>query len=165
MKILPILILFFSTLFITAQPKMEMTPNGFAPVEFKTPNKPTEKLIEAIKAWAPFYNKRGYDVYEVTENSISVDAMRENAYFYRHLGERYDYNIKYCVKITFNENKTYTVAFSVKEVYAKHALTQTTIADFYTPDGKRKEGFDDVKPSLENTANKIVKSVTDFIAR
>lgn len=164
MKILPVLLLFFST-FLAAQPKMEMTPNGFAPVEFKTPNRPAEKLIETIKAWAPFYNKRGYDVYDVTENSISVDAMRENAYFYRHLGERYDYNIKYGVKITFNDNKTYTVVFSVKEVYAKHALTQTTIADFYTPDGKLKEGFDDVKPSLENTAGKIVRSLTDFIAR
>ena len=165
MKILPAILLFFSTLLLTAQPQMEMTPKGFAPVEFKTPQRPNEKLIEAVKAWAPFYNKKGYDIYDVTENSISVDAMREYAYFYRHLGERYDYNIKYGLKITFNENKTYTVVFSVKEVYAKQTLTQTTIADFYTPDGKLKEDFDQVKPSLENTANKIVKSLSDFIAR
>lgn len=163
MKILCSLILLCSSFLLSAQPIMEMTPNGFPSVVFKTPDRPKEKLIEAVKAWAPFYNKKGYDVFDVTENSISVDGFKEYAYFYRNLGERYDNNIKYNLKITFNDDKTYTVVFSVKEVYAKQTLTKTTIADFYTPEGKIKEGFDDVKPSLEATANRIVKSLADFI--
>src|SRR6187402_3767457 len=124
MKIFFTIMLFFTTLLITAQP-MEMTAKGFPPVEFQTPNKTNEKLIEAVKAWAPFYNKKGYDVYDATENSISVDGMKENAFFYRNLGERYDSNIKYGLKIIFNENSTYTVTFLVKEVYAKQVLTKT----------------------------------------
>lgn len=165
MKILSAFFLFFATISLSAQVKMEMTPAGFAPVEFKSPNRPTEKLIEAVKGWASTYNRKGYDVYDVTENSVSVDAIREFAYFYRNLGERYDYNIRYTLKINFREDKTYTVTFSVKESYAKQTLVQTTIADFFTPDGKLKDDYIDVKPSLEHTAGKIVKSLSDFLAR
>ena len=163
MKLLPAFLLFFSITFATAQQKPELTPQGFAPIEFQTPNKPPQKLIEAAKAWAAYYNKRGYDVYDVTENSLSIDALKEYAYFYRNLGERYDYNIVYTLKVVFGEDKTYALTFLVKEIYAKQALTKTTVADFFTPDGKLKEDFEEVKPSLENTVEKIVNSFSRFI--
>jgi hypothetical protein len=160
---------FFSALFLlltislSAQPVLEMTPQGFAPVTLSSPSKPLQKLIEAATAWAPYYNKKGYDIYDVTANSITIDAWKDNAYFYRNLGERYDYNILYSLKVVFNADGTYTLTFSVKDIYAKEVLVQTTIADFFTPEGKLKEDFLEVKPSLENTANKIVKSFADFI--
>lgn len=141
-----------------------MTPRGFEPIAFTTPNKTNDKLIDAAKNWADYYNKKGYDVYDVTENSLSIDAWKDNAYFYRNLGERYNYNIKYTLKVLFNTDRTCTLTFFVKEVYAKTVLTKTTVADFFTPDGKLKEDFEEVKPSLENTANRIVKSFSEFIA-
>ena len=146
-----------------AQPKPEMTPSGFAPIEFTTPNRPMEKLIEVAKSWAPYYNKKGFDVYDVTENSLKIDGFRTNAYFYRSLGETYSYNIKYTLAVVFNANKTYTVTFALKESYAKEALVKTTVADFFTPDGKLKDDFIEVKPSLERTVETIIKSFTNFI--
>ena len=140
-----------------------MTPQGFAPVTLETPRKTNEKLMEAARAWAPFYNKKNYDIYDVTENSLSIDGWKENAYFYRHLGERYDYNIKYTLKVVFNTDKTYTITFFLKEVYAKEVLVKTQVADFFTADGKLKEDFEEVKPSLENTVEKILKSFSGFI--
>lgn len=149
----------------TAQPALELTPQGFSPITIESPNKPPEKLIEAAAAWAPYYNKKGYDVYDVTANSLSIDARKDNAYFYRNLGERYDYNIRYSLKVVFNADKTYTLSFSVKDIFAKEVLVQTTISDFFTPEGKLKEDFLEVKPSLENTANKIIKSFAEFIVQ
>lgn len=163
MKLLSILFVLFS-LPVLAQPELEMTPRGFAPITLPAPDKPLEKLIEAATAWAPFYNKKGHDVYDVTANSITIDARKENAYFYRNLGERYDYHIVYSLKVVFNTNRTYTLTFAVKEIYAKEVPVQTTVADFFTPEGKLKEDYLEVKPSLELTANKIVKSFASFIA-
>lgn len=164
MKSFLYIFIFFATTISFAQPKVEMTPRGFESVEFATPNKTNDKLIEAVKNWADYYNKKEYDVYDVTQNSVTIDALKENAYFYRNLGERYDYNITYTLNVVFNADKTYTLKFSVKEVFAKKVLTKTTVADFFTPDGKLKEDFEEIKPSLENTANKIIKSFSEFIA-
>lgn len=142
----------------------EMTPQGFAPITFETPKKTNQKLIEAAKDWAPYYNKKGYDIYDITENSLSIDGWKTNAYFYRHLGERYNYNIRYTLKIVFNTDKTYTITFILKEVYAKEILVKTQLADFFTPEGKLKDDFTAVKPSLENTVEKILNSFSSFIA-
>lgn len=163
MKILfRFLFLLFSTL-ILAQAKPEMTPKGFAPIEFTTPNRPVEKLIEASKSWAPYYNKKGFDVYDVTPNSLKIDGYKTNAYFYRNLGETYPYNIRYTLEIVFKADGIYTVTFSLKESYAKEALVKTTVADFFTPDGKLKDDYTEVKPSLERTAENVIKSFTNFI--
>lgn len=146
-----------------AQPKLELTPQGFLPIEITRPNKTNEKLVELSQSWAAQYNKEGYDVYDATENSLSIDGVRENAFFYRNVGEAFYHKITYTLKITFGE-KTCTMAFSVKEIYARKILLETTIADYFTPDGKLKEDMDEVKPSLESTANKIIKSYVNFIS-
>jgi hypothetical protein len=148
-----------------AQPKTEMTPQGFPAVELPTPNKPHEKLIELTKAWASYYNQDGYDVFDVTDNSATVGALKINACFHRSLGVLYDYNIRYTLKIVFSKEKTYTLKFSANEFYADDILTKTNIPDFFTTDGKIKEDFEEVKPSLERTANKIIESYSNFIAR
>lgn len=149
---------------IWSQPKLKMTPNGFAPVELPTPNFINEKLIEKSKSWAAYYNKNGFDVFNVTENSLTISALNENAYFYRNIGVTYSYNIRYNMTIVFKDNNTYSLTFEVKEIYAKEVLVQTTIADFFTPDGKLKEDYKEVKPSLEKTVNRIVKSYSSYIA-
>ncbi|HLA56969.1 MAG TPA: hypothetical protein VK623_12765 [Flavobacterium sp.] len=145
-----------------AQPKLELTPNGFAPIEIPKPNKAPEKIIEASKGWADYYNKKEHDVYDVTDNSLSIDAMKDNAFFYRNLGETYQYRIKYTLKVEFLE-KTLRLSFIVKEIYTKQTLTKTTVSDFFTPGGKLKGDFEEVKPSLERTANDIINSFANFI--
>ena len=157
-----IMLLFISVLW--SQPKVEMTPRGFAPVEIPTPNITLEKLIQNSKAWAAFYNKNPYDVYNVTENSLAIDGLIENAYFYRNLGETYYYNIKYTLLIVFKDDNKYTLTFTIKEIFAKEVRVKTTIADFFTPDDKLKEDYKEVKPSLERSANKLIKSYADYIA-
>lgn len=141
-----------------------MTPDGFLPLNYKTPAKPLEKLIELSKAWAGFYNKDGYDVTEVTENSLTVTALKLTACYYYNLGVRYDYNVRYTLKINFKKDQTFTILFTPMEFYANEVLTKTKISDFFTPDGKLKNDFKDVKPSLEITGEKIVKSYLNFIS-
>ena len=158
------LFLLFSCAPIWSQPLMEMTPKGFTQISFKTPNKTLEKLMELSKAWPSAYNKESYDITNVTENSITVTALKSSAAYYYNVGVRYDYNIRYELKVVFNVDKTFTLTFNPKEFYANEVLTKTTVADFFTPEGKLKDDFIDTKPSLEATAERIVRSYINFIS-
>ncbi|MES2410445.1 MAG: hypothetical protein V4535_03275 [Bacteroidota bacterium] len=155
--------LFFCIALCSAQIKFEITPQGLLPLELNTPNRPIDQLIELSKAWAPYYNKVGYDVSDVTQNSLTIDGRVENAFYSYNVGVKYNYDIRYSLKIQFTENQKYTIRISVKEIYAENVLTKTTLTDFFTAEGKLKDDFRDAKPSLENTINKILNSYTNFI--
>ncbi|OOG76094.1 hypothetical protein [Flavobacterium sp. A45] len=157
--------LFFWIVVSSAQTKLELTPKGFAPLEIEMPNQPINKLIEQSKEWARYYNEKGSDVFDVTENSLTIEARYENAYYYWNLAVKYNFDIKYSLKIVFGENQKYTLTFTVKEIYTDRVLMKTTVVDFFTSEGKLKEDFKDSKPSLENTVNRIIKSYINFIAQ
>jgi len=165
MKVFLKIIVFCCTSISLAQTNLELTPRGFATIEVSTPDKINEILIQAAKNWAQTYNKKGADIYDVTSNALSIDALRSNAYFYRNLGETFQYTIRYTLKINFLPEKKYTISFSVKEIYDNQRLLKMTVADFFTPEGTLKEDFEEVKPSLEKTANSIVSSFSNYIAR
>jgi hypothetical protein len=159
------LALFFWFALSSAQAKLELTPQGFMPLDIKTPDRPLDQLIQTSKSWAPYYNKNGADVTEVTLNSMTIEARIENAFYSYNVGVKYNYDIRYALKIVFNKDRTYTLKIAVKEIYAENVLLKTTTADFFTAEGKLKDDFRDAKPSLENTINRIVKSYVEFMAR
>ena len=155
------LILLLVTSLAAAQ-QFELTPRGFEPVEIERPNRPNEKLIERTKAWADFYLKQQYDIYNVTTNSLDIDVYKENGFFYHNLGELFSHRIKYTIKIEFAD-QTCRLQFSVREIYAKKTLLKMTPQDFFAPDGQIKEDMDEAKSSLEKTANNALTSYIKFI--
>lgn len=165
MKNLLKIILFFCTVMSTAQTKLELTPKGFEPIKIEMPNKLMSELINQSKEWAPYYNINGFDVFDVTQNSLSIEALNVNAYSNYNIGVRYWYDIKYNLKIVFDEDKKYTLTFTVKEIYTDKVPLKSKLTDFFTSGGKLKEDYKEIKPSLENTVNKIVNSYINFIAR
>lgn len=164
MKHFRTIVMFFCIALCSAQTKLEITPQGLLPLELKTPNRPIDQLLELSKSWAPYYNKKECDVSEVTQNSLLIEARVENAFYSYNVGVKYNHDIRYSLKILFKEDQTYTLTISVKEIYAENVLMKTTLADFFTTEGKLKDDFRDAKPSLENTINKIVRSYTNFIS-
>lgn len=164
MKKLPALLFLFFSTFVWSQEKVELTPNGFAAVEIPKPGKPMEDLMALADNWGYFYNKKGHDTYDVTTNSMTIDAMRKNAFYFMNVGQQVVFKIKYSLKIEFADNKC-ILKFSVKEIYNNDKVIQSTIADYFTPDGKLKEGYEEVKPSLEKTANDILQSFANYISR
>jgi len=157
--------LFFWMVVSSGQTKLELTPKGFIPLEIETPNQPIDKLIEQSKGWASYYNKNGSDVFDVTKNSLTIEAPYEYAYYYWNLGVKYNFDIKYSLKVVFGEDQKYTLTFIVKEIYIDNVPIKTTVANFFTSEGKLKDDFKDAKPSLEITVNKIIRSYINFIAQ
>ena len=145
--------------------ELELTPGGFAPVTIAKPSKTNEKFIEKARSWAISVNSDNqypYDVYDVTENSFKIDAHRENAFFYRNRGEAYFHRIKYTMAVVLSEN-AYTVNFTIKEIHTSNRLTEMTVADLYTAEGKLKDDYLDAEPSLEKTVNSIIRSFASFV--
>ncbi|OYU80570.1 MAG: hypothetical protein CFE23_08805 [Flavobacterium sp. BFFFF1] len=155
------LICFCTLLF--AQPKMELTASGFSSMEFPMPDVPLENLIETAKGWASNYNRNGYDVYDEKPNMLKIDAVKENGFYYMNRGQKFVFKIKYTLAIVF-EAKVYKLSFAVKEIYGKDdTAVKSGISGYFTNEGQLKEGFDDVKPSLEYTAERIVGSFVEAI--
>ena len=166
MKATITLVLLCITSVVFSQIKMEMTPKGFATVKIDRPAKTLEKLIEKTQSWASYYNRNNrysFDVYDISENTVSIDAFKENAFYYRNRGEAYQHRIKYSMRVEFIES-FYTITFAVKDIYSGNNITKLTVAEFYASDGRLKEDYEEVKPSLEYTANSIINDFATFLA-
>lgn len=157
------LILLITCILQAQPPKLVLTPGGFDPVKVTVPQTPNEKLVELTRQWAIEAN-RSYDVdvTEVTGNSLTVTSFRNNGFIYRSKGETYQHKIKYQMKFSFSGD-FYTVTFSVPEIYSNEVLLKYTLPDYFDSKGNIKEGYTDMKPSIESTANTLVNSHYNFI--
>jgi len=149
---------------VTAQQKLELTASGFAPVTFSVPERDMLDRVDIVTRWASKQNRKGYDVVRDSDQSIRVEARRDNAFFYRNRGEEFAFRIRYEMLIRFSGTEC-TVTFSVKEIYGKGQLVETQLSDYFLDDGRLKSDFIDVKPSLERTANGLLKSLYDALQR
>jgi hypothetical protein len=163
MKKLFTLLCFLAYAFANAQPPaMELQPYGFDPIVVTIPSTGNEKLIELSKEWAAKYNDEGADVTPVAGNSVVITALKRNAFYYRNNGVPYDHMIQYTLKIVFSQN-SYTLVFSVDDIYHDDVLLKYKIPDYFTSEGDLKEGYEEIKPSLESTVNNLVKSHYNFL--
>lgn len=163
-KILTLLCLFIAVT-VKAQPNLELTPRGFEPVEAEVPATPNEKLITTSESWAKEFNRRqkGVDINGITANSMTISAFKKNAFFIRSKGEMFEYAIHYTLKIKFNVS-SYTLQFIVNDIYTNgDKLVKYKLPDYFTSDGNLKEGYSDLKPSLERTVNEIVTSHYNYL--
>jgi len=166
-----LLFIFFVTLASAQPPRLELEPRGFAPVDVQIPATSNEKLIEVTKAWANEYNnrrstgnrRRGYDVTDETTNALTIHAYKRNAFFYRERGMAFNHSIDYSLRLNFYETY-YTIQFTVESIYIDNdKLIESDIQDYFTSDGKLKEGYDELETSLEDNVNEIVESHYNFV--
>lgn len=149
-----------------AQPSLELGPSGFAPITVSIPATPNDKFIELTRSWAQEYNRgnnRGYDITDVTDNSITITSYKKNAFYYRDRGESFNHSIGYTMKLDFAEG-SYTVAFSVNDIYVDNdKLLNYKIPDYFTDEGRLKDGYTALDTSLEKNVNEIVMSHYNFL--
>ncbi|NUY81996.1 hypothetical protein HUK80_13915 [Flavobacterium sp. MAH-1] len=160
-----LLLLAFSPIF--SQIRMELTPQGFPSQVIAKPSVPSDKLIESVRNWVATYNEKneyGYDITEVSESGMTIDAYKRNAFFYRNKGEAYQHRIRYTMVLEFTPDNI-KIKFAVKEIYDQKKLLELAVADFFRPDGKLKADYLDAKPSLEKTVNGIVNNFAEYMSR
>lgn len=165
MKVL-ISLLFFFILAQAQPPRLELAPGGFEAISIPFPATPTEKFIELTQSWAAEFNRRedGFDATNITVNSITITANKDNAFYYRERGEAFDFKIRYAMEITFTD-AGYNLKFSVPEIYSDEKRIDYTLPDYFTADGRLKEGYDELERSLEATVNNIVTAHYNYILK
>jgi hypothetical protein len=154
MRLMHSILFCFAAMTALAQPPaMELQPNGFEPVTIPFPATPAERLIELTQTWADSFNRReeGFDATNITPNTITITANKENAFFYRERGEAFDHEIRYEMRLTFNED-SYTLNFVITEIYMRDRLLESDIPDFFNSEGRLKEGYEEIERSLETTS-------------
>jgi len=164
-KLLLTLAASLSIAYAAAQPpRMELQQSGFAPVEVPIPAIPAERLLELTQTWANEFNRRedGFDVTNVTANTITITANKDNAFFYRDRGQAFDHKIRYELQLTFNAG-SYTARFVINEIYKDDKRIEYNIPDYYNSAGRLKEGYEEIERSLEATVNNIVMSHYNFL--
>lgn len=159
MKFCLSILLLFTSIITNSQVRLELTPKGFEPnpLRGKLPAMTNEKFIEGTQLWIQEFSRGEADISEVTENSLTIDAFRDNAFFYRSLGDTFFQKVKYRIKVV-KEGNEYVLSFQITEIYSKKTLLKSGITDYLTSDGKTKDGFQDVKPSIEKTVGIILDS-------
>lgn len=157
-------ILLFTLTFSFGQSKSELLPNGtFPSVEETIKPMTNEKFLDGTRLWIGEFSRGEYDITEVTENSLTIDAFRDNAFLYTNHGESFLYKIKYQLKIAKKGNK-YSADFKVTEIHTKKTILESTMSQYFTSEGKLKEGFEKVKPSMDRTVNIILGSFYKYIS-
>lgn len=165
MKVL-ISFLFLFTLAQAQPPRLELSPGGFEPVSIPFPATATEKLIELTQNWAAEFNRRedGFDATNITANSITITANKDNAFYYRERGEAFDFKIRYTMDVTFTD-AGYNLKFSVPEIYADDKRIDYTLPDYFTSEGRLKEGYEELERSLEATVNNILTAHYNYLIK
>lgn len=164
MKNLYTYILLLTATLSFAQSKSELLPNGtFPPVQENIKPMTDEKFLDGTNLWIGEFSRGEYDITEVTENSLTIDAFRDNAFIYTNRGESFPHKVKYQLKISKSGN-TYTANFRVTEIHTKKVILESTMADYFTSEGKLKEGFEEVKPTMDRTVNIILGSFYRYIS-
>lgn len=164
MKNLYSFILLFTSILSFGQSQSELLPNGtFPPVEENIKPMTNEKFLDGTRFWIGEFSRGEYDITEVTENSLTIDAFRDNAFLYTNRGESFLYKVKYQLKIAKNGNK-YTANFKVTEIHTRKSVLESTMSQYFTSEGKLKEGFEEVKPSMDRTVNIILGSFYKYIS-
>jgi hypothetical protein len=164
-KLLTLLCFFVLAIANAQPPAMELTPNGFDIIEVQIPSTSNDKLIQLSTAWAADLNRKrnGYDATDVTSNSMVISAYKKNAFFIRNNGDSFNYAIQYTMKLSFHDTY-YTMHFLVNDIYTNDdVLVKYKLPDYFTPDGDLKEGYEDLKPSLEKSVNDLALSYYNFI--
>lgn len=150
---------------ISAQNKLELTPNGFGSISIEKPNFPNDRIQEQIKYWIADFNRNNqkpYEIFQVSSTTIKSDAYRDNAFFYRNKGETFQHRIKY--QITFDiEDSVIIYQFKIIGIYDSDKPLELTIEKLYNSEGKLKSDYEEVKPSLERTANLILNSFINYL--
>ena len=158
------LLLIFSAFSGFAQIQVEVTPSGITPnpITGTLPAMTDERFIELSQNWISEFSRGEASITEVTANSMTIDAFRDNAFLYRNKGETFIHKIKYQLKVS-KERNSYTSSIKVTEIYANKVLLKSTITDYFLPNGNPKEGFEEVKPTLEKSLNIILNSYDRYL--
>ncbi len=162
MKLLALcLLMSFSAL---CQPSATVTSGRVNTASGTLPGIESKKLIDLTKSWITEVQRSGgqFEISNVSDGSFTLSGYKKNAFYYRDRGETHWQDAKLVFNVSYTANAI-EIKPTVPEIYNPGGTPITYTLPDYFYDGKLKEGYDGLIPSLEKSINSVITSYYNFI--
>ena len=144
-------------MFFTAQTKFELLKDGVAPIVVNIDSVIAATIYKKTINWVQETYKTPKEVLKtnIENETIRVDAFKKNAWFYKSLGMKQEYDMEYSFQIDIKDNKI-RLAFTPGQFWGDNQIVLYSYPTFFKSSGEIKGAYKDAKPSMEQSMNDLV---------
>lgn len=145
--------------------KLKLTPIGVEPIVIETDSIKASELYKRALNWVQETYKNPEKVLKakIENEKIRIDGFAENAWWYKSLGMKQNYNMEYSVEISFKDGK-YRFKYIVGQFFTDSG--QKVLYDyntFFKKTGEIRSAYSDAVPSLDETMNNLSFSFYNYV--
>jgi hypothetical protein len=168
MKTLYLITLLTISTLLNAQelPKLNLTNKGVSPIIINVDSTNAQQLYKRSLDWINdvYKNPKSVVKADITNEKLRVNGVAKNAYFFKSLGMKTEFDIEYTLDLEFKDNR-FRLTYTVESVYFSNEKSSFPYNEYFNNEGELRKSYKDVKPSLEKTMNDLVLSIYDFIKK
>jgi hypothetical protein len=163
--------IFLSVLLLTAKlaftqdlPKFELTKDGVQPIVVNIDSFSILTLYQKTLNWIQENYKNPKEVLKanIENETIRIEGYKKNAWFYKSLGMKQEYDMEYSFQIEFKEGRI-RLTFIPGQFWGDGQKILYNYPTFFKNSGEIKVAYKDAKPSLEQSMNDLVFSLFTYI--
>ena len=162
--LLPFLTLLTSVSLAQVSPKFELTKDGVQPIIIQLDSLNANSIYKKALNWIQETYKNPSEVLKtnIENETIRIDGFKNNAWFYKSLGSKNEYDMEYSFRIDIKDYKI-KLTFDVGQFWADGKKVLYNYTTFFKSNGEIKGSYKDAKPSLEITMNELSNSLVEYI--
>jgi hypothetical protein len=162
-----IILLLLITVFANAQdiPKLKLKPEGVEPLVFTTEGiKASELYMRSLNWIQETYKNPDFVLKAKIENEkIRFEGLAKDAWWYKLMGMKMIYDMKYVVEISFKDGK-YKIDYYVGDFYLSSGKgVAIDYQDFFKKTGEPRSVYGEAIPTLEDTINNLSLSFYNYV--
>jgi hypothetical protein len=162
--LLSILLLTTTSLFAQDIPKFELTKDGVQPIVVVIDSFNAQTIYKKTLNWVKenYKNPKEALKADIENETVRIDGFKKNAWFYKSLGMKQEYDMEYSFLIDIKDNKI-RLTFTVGQFWGDDKKTTYDYTTFFKSSGEIRGAYKDAKPSLEQSMNDLVFSLYNYI--
>lgn len=144
--------------------KLELTKDGVLPIVVKLDSFNAKSIYTKTLNWIQVNYKNPKEVLKtnVENETIRIDGFKNNAWFYKSLGMKQEYDMEYSFLIEIKESKI-RLTFTPGQFWADNKKVSYDYTTFFKSSGELRGAYKDAKPSMEQSMNDLVSSLYNYI--
>lgn len=152
-----------TSLFGQTNTLFDLTKDGVKPVVVELDSMDVKVLYTKTLKWIQESYKNPSEVLKtnLVNEKVRIDGYKSNAWYYKSLGVRQEYDMEYSFEIEFKDKKL-RLTFTPGQFWTQGQKSYTYSA-FYKGSGELKPIYKDGELSLEQTMNELKDSLISYL--
>lgn len=146
-------------------PKLKLTPTGVEAIVVNVDTLKADHLFKNAVNWVQETYKNPEKVLKakIDNEKIRVDGFAKNAWWYKTLGLKMNYDMEYSIEVSFKDGK-YRFEFIVGQFYTDGGQKfYANYSSFFKSSGEVKGVYSEAVPSLEETMDNLSLSFYNYV--